>query len=62
MNKWRHKVEYVQLSYFKKAQDRTATIQEKLNRLSMESWELVTAVPDPATSGISVYLYLKRPY
>ncbi len=62
MNKWKYKVEYVKLSSFKTAKDRTAVIQEKLTRLGMESWELVNTVPEAAGYNYSVFLYLKRPY
>lgn len=62
MNKWRYKVVIVKQSYFKNAADRAVILQEKLARLGMESWELVNAVPDAASHGASVTLYLKRPY
>jgi len=61
MNKWRYKVEHVKLSSFKNAKDRAATIQDKLSRLGMESWELVDTIPESAYS-YGVFLYLKRPY
>lgn len=42
--KWQYKVETVKISAFSKTENQDAQIQERLNRLGMEGWELVNMV------------------
>ncbi|HHL42246.1 MAG TPA: DUF4177 domain-containing protein [Hellea balneolensis] len=60
MSKWRYKVEAMKLSSFKKAEDKADLIQEKLTRLGMDGWELVTVLRNSTETQLQ--LYLKRPY
>ncbi len=60
MTKWRYKVEYVKFSAFTKVADMHVAIEERLARLGMEGWELVTAMG--RADSYNVELYLKRPY
>ncbi len=61
MNKWKYKIESVKLSIFKGGDKHAEIMQERLTRLGMEGWELVTVSSDSSMSGF-VILYLKRPY
>ncbi len=40
--KWQHKVVTVKVGAFKSQEKNDALIQERLNRLAVEGWELVT--------------------
>jgi hypothetical protein len=60
MNKWRYKVEYLKLSAFKKPETKAEEIEDKLTRLGMDGWELVTVLRNSTESQLQ--LYLKRPY
>ncbi len=53
--KWQYRVETIKMSSFSAAKNDVA-IQEKLNRVGMEGWELVSSLP----YGASVKLFLKR--
>lgn len=55
--RWQYKVETVKVSVWTtKLKKQDAEIQDRLTRLGLEGWELVTALP----YGTSQRLYLKR--
>jgi len=56
-DRWQYKVETLKLSLWtSKIQKIDSQIQDRLTRLGMEGWELVTVQP----YGVSQRLYLKR--
>jgi hypothetical protein len=55
--RWQYKVETVKISMWSsKPEKQDAQIQDRLTRLGLDGWELVTALP----YGTSQRLYLKR--
>lgn len=57
--RWQYKVEtFKQSAWSYKPKDVDGQINEKLNRLGMEGWELVAIKP----YGTYTQLYLKRPF
>ncbi len=54
--KWQYKVETIKPSAFSKAEKQDEIIQDRLARLGMEGWELVSVI----VYGHYRQLYLKR--
>jgi len=54
--KWEYKVERIKPAIFGTADKQNAQIEERLNRLGLEGWELVNVV----MYGQMRHLYLKR--
>ncbi len=60
MQKWKYKLAVVKIPAFAKEADILPAVEDKLNRLAMEGWELVHALQMPGHS--QTQLYMKRAY
>jgi hypothetical protein len=58
-NRWSYKVERIKVPVFSSIDKRNQVVEEALNRLGMDGWELISA--RPSTDGVGVNCYLKRP-
>jgi len=60
MHKWKYKIAIAKIPTFAKEADKLSAVEDKLNRLGMEGWELVNAFPIPGHGR--THLYMKRAY
>ncbi|MBL1431649.1 MAG: DUF4177 domain-containing protein [Robiginitomaculum sp.] len=58
-NRWSYKVEHIKYEMFTNRETRNSNIEDTLNRLGMEGWEMVEVMTSPGGSGLD--FYLKRP-
>ncbi|MCF6293992.1 MAG: DUF4177 domain-containing protein [Robiginitomaculum sp.] len=58
-NRWSYKLEHVKYEMFTSRETRNANIEDTLNRLGMEGWEMVEVMT--SLSGAGLDFYLKRP-
>lgn len=56
-HRWSYRVETIKAGTFKKQKEKNRDIEERLNRLGMEGWELVNIV---AVRGLYPQYFLKR--
>lgn len=54
--KWQYKVETIKLGAFSSPEKHDGVLQDRLTRLGMEGWDLVSTL----SYGTSVRLFLKR--
>ncbi|PHS74885.1 MAG: hypothetical protein COB56_08640 [Robiginitomaculum sp.] len=62
MHKWKYKIVAVKIPTFAKEENKLSAVEDKLNRLGMDGWELVHPfLPIPGYSS-TTHLYMKRAY
>ena len=58
-HRWNYRVEMIKTGTFKKQEEKNQEITDRLNRLGMEGWDLVSIQPGP--TGVPNY-YFKRKF
>ena len=61
MHKWKYKIVIVKTPMFAKEAGKLSIVEDKLNRLGMEGWELVHPLQRLLGEG-NIHLYMKRAY
>lgn len=58
-HRWNYRVEMIKPGVFKKQGEKNQEIEERLNRMGMEGWELVEVI---TSSGAYPQYFFKRKY